>query len=183
MHMGMKDEAIALYLECVRENGLSRAKASRLGVKYQRMLERREGDGKFWLSARFRRMFSVAMSGGVFDIIHPGHVLTLSGAKKYADVLVVVVATDAHVLKTKKRKPLHNARVRAEMVEALKPVDLALVGVKKMMDTFKRVGPNTVVFGYDQKKMELPGVKCVQLKMHADWKHSKTGKVMEKLGI
>ncbi len=180
--MSMKDEAIALYLECVRENGLTGSKKARLPIRFQRMLEKKEG-GRFWLSARFRKMFSVALTGGVFDIIHPGHVLTLNEAKKYADVLVVVVAMDGHVKKVKNRMPLHIAKVRADMVENIRPVDLAIVGVKKIMDTFERVKPDVVVFGYDQKMMELPGVKCVQVKKHAGGKYSKTGKVMEKLGI
>lgn len=180
--MSMKDEAIALYLECVRENGLTARQAGKLPVKFQRMLERGEKGGRFWPAARFRKMFSVALTGGVFDIIHPGHVLTLTEAKKHADVLVVVVATDAHVLKIKKRNAMHSAKTRAHMVGEIKPVDLAIVGVKRMMETFERVKPNVVVFGYDQKVIEIPGVKCVQVKRHADGKHAKTSKVIERLG-
>jgi cytidyltransferase-like protein len=179
----MKDEAIALYLECVRENGLSRKQAARLPVKYHRMLERKKEKGKFFLAARFRKMFTVALTGGVFDIIHPGHVLTLNEAKKHADVLVVVVATDGHVKKVKKRKPLHSAKVRAEVVGEIKAVDIAIVGVRRVMDTFERIRPDVVVFGYDQRMMKLPGVECVQVKKHSNGKYSKTGKVMEKLGI
>ena len=36
----------------------------------------------------------IVLAGGVFDIIHPGHIHTLNAAKKLGDVLVVVVATD-----------------------------------------------------------------------------------------
>ncbi len=179
----MRQEAIALYLECVRENGFAKRKAEMLPVKFQRMLERREKGGRYWISARFRKMFSVALTGGVFDIIHPGHVMTLNEAKKQADVLVVVVATDEHVKRVKQRMPMHKAKVRAEVVGEIRAVDLAIVGVKRMMDTFERVRPNVVVFGYDQKMMELPGVRCVQVKKHAEGKYSKTGSVMEKLGI
>ena len=51
----------------------------------------------------------IVLAGGVFDIIHPGHINTLNAAKKLGDVLVVVVATDKTAVKMKKRKPLHNA--------------------------------------------------------------------------
>jgi len=34
------------------------------------------------------------LAGGVFDIIHPGHIHTLNAAKALADVMVVAIATD-----------------------------------------------------------------------------------------
>jgi len=179
--MSIKDEAIALYLECVRENGLTAKMAEKLPVKFHRMLMK-NGEGKFFLAPRFRKMFSVALTGGVFDIIHPGHVLTLTEAKKCADVLVVVVAMDATVMKNKKRKPMHPAKMRAEMVGALKSVDLAVVGMRKMNDTLLRVSPNTVVFGYDQKFMEIDGVKTVQIRKSDLHPNSKTSALIEKLG-
>ena len=37
----------------------------------------------------------VLVAGGVFDIIHPGHIYTLNAAKELGDVLVVVVAAAA----------------------------------------------------------------------------------------
>ena len=46
---------------------------------------------------------NIVLAGGVFDIIHPGHINTLNDAKKLGDVLVVVVATDKTALKMKKR--------------------------------------------------------------------------------
>ena len=41
-----------------------------------------------------RAHIRVILAGGVFDIIHPGHIHTLNEAKSLGDVLVVVVATD-----------------------------------------------------------------------------------------
>ncbi len=41
-----------------------------------------------------RTSLRVVLAGGVFDIIHPGHIHTLNSAKSLGDVLVVVVATD-----------------------------------------------------------------------------------------
>ena len=58
----------------------------------------------------------IVLAGGVFDIIHPGHIQTLNDAKKLGDVLVVVIATDKTAIKMKKRKPLHNAKLRQELV-------------------------------------------------------------------
>ena len=50
----------------------------------------------------------IVLAGGVFDIIHPGHIHTLNAAKALGDVLVVAIATDSTAEKMKKRPPLHN---------------------------------------------------------------------------
>ncbi|PIY90163.1 MAG: cytidyltransferase, partial [Nitrosopumilales archaeon CG_4_10_14_0_8_um_filter_34_8] len=55
-----------------------------------------------------RSSLRVVLAGGVFDIIHPGHIHTLNAAKILGDVLVVVVATDNTAVKMKKRQPLHS---------------------------------------------------------------------------
>ena len=68
----------------------------------------------------------IVLAGGVFDIIHPGHIHTLNDAKKLGDILVVVVATDKTAVKMKKREPLHSAELRQELVSSLSMVDLCL---------------------------------------------------------
>ena len=50
-----------------------------------------------------RSSLRVVLAGGVFDIIHPGHIHTLNAAKELGDVLVVVVATDNTAVKMKKK--------------------------------------------------------------------------------
>ena len=79
----------------------------------------------------------IVLAGGVFDIIHPGHINTLNAAKKLGDTLVVVVATDKTALKMKKRKPLHSAELRQELVSSLSMVDLCIIGDED--DIFKTV--------------------------------------------
>ena len=55
-----------------------------------------------------RDSIHIVLAGGVFDIIHPGHISTLNAAKALGDVLVVVVATDNTAVKMKKRRPIHS---------------------------------------------------------------------------
>ena len=43
----------------------------------------------------------IVLAGGVFDIIHPGHIHTLNAAKALGDVLVVAIATDRTAEKMK----------------------------------------------------------------------------------
>ena len=97
----------------------------------------------------------IVLAGGVFDIIHPGHINTLNAAKKLGNVLVVVVATDKTALKMKKRKPLHSAQLRQELVSSLSMVDLCIIGDEE--DIFKTVDlvkPQIIALGYDQTHQE-----------------------------
>jgi cytidyltransferase-like protein len=109
----------------------------------------------------------IVLAGGVFDIIHPGHINTLNAAKKLGDILVVVVATDKTAIKMKKREPLHSAQLRQELVSSLTMVDLCIIGDKE--DIFKTVDlvkPQIIALGYDQTHQEksiIEGCKKIHL--------------------
>ena len=114
-----------------------------------------------------RDSLHVVLAGGVFDIIHPGHISTLNAAKALGDVLVVVVATDNTAVKMKKRNPLHSQEQRQELVNSLKVVDLCLIGQEN--DIFKTVNlvkPQIIALGYDQvhqEKFITEGCKKIKL--------------------
>jgi len=102
-----------------------------------------------------RTSLKVVLAGGVFDIIHPGHIHTLNSAKALGDVLIVVVATDKTAQKMKKRMPLHNQKLRRELVDSLLMVDLCVIGSEE--DIFKTVDlvrPEIIALGYDQVHQE-----------------------------
>ena len=97
----------------------------------------------------------IVLAGGVFDIIHPGHIHTLNAAKALADVLVVAIATDKTAQKMKKRPPLHNQELRRELVSCLTMVDSAIVGHENdIFETVKEIKPDIIVLGYDQVHQE-----------------------------
>lgn len=112
-----------------------------------------------------RGAIRVVLAGGVFDIIHPGHIHTLRGAKALGNVLVVVVATDATAQKMKKRIPLHNMELRRDLVGSLSMVDYAVVGREgDIFKTVERIKPNIVALGYDQihqEKFIIDGCKKI----------------------
>ena len=102
-----------------------------------------------------RSSIRVVLAGGVFDIIHPGHIHTLRAAKALGNVLVVVVATDQTAQKMKHRFPLHNMELRRDLVNSLLMVDYAIVGHED--DIFKTVvlvKPDIIALGYDQIHQE-----------------------------
>ena len=97
----------------------------------------------------------IVLAGGVFDIIHPGHIHTLNAAKALGDVLVVAIATDKTAQKMKKRQPLHNQELRRELVSCLSMVDKAIVGHEDdIFETVRAIKPDIIVLGYDQVHQE-----------------------------
>ena len=107
------------------------------------------------LTDKGRSSLRIVLAGGVFDIIHPGHIHTLNAAKKLGDVLVVVVATDNTAVKMKKRKPLHTQEQRQELVDSLIMVDLCLIGQEdNIFKTVNHVKPQIIALGYDQAHQE-----------------------------
>lgn len=107
------------------------------------------------LSETGRAKINVTLSGGVFDIIHPGHIHTLGQASNLGDVLVVVVATDTTAVKMKKRRPLHTQKQRQGLVNSLVMVDACVVGDEQdMFNTVKRISPDVIALGYDQVHQE-----------------------------
>ncbi len=97
----------------------------------------------------------IVLAGGVFDIIHPGHIHTLNAAKALGDVLVVAIATDKTAQKMKKMSPLHDQELRCELVSSLSMVDEAIIGHEEdIFETVKEVKPDIIALGYDQIHQE-----------------------------
>ena len=109
----------------------------------------------------------IVLAGGVFDIIHPGHIHTLNAAKALGDVLIVAIATDKTAQKMKKRPPLHNQELRRELVSCLSMVDRAVIGHEDdIFETVKEIQPSVIVLGYDQihqEKFIANGCKRINL--------------------
>ena len=108
------------------------------------------------LSELGRSKIKVVFMGGVFDLLHPGHIHTLKSAKSYGDVLVVVVATTSTALKLKKNRNIyHDEKHRRELVASLSFVDLSLIGKEgTLYDTVSFVKPDIIALGYDQTHNE-----------------------------
>ncbi len=119
------------------------------------------------LSLLRRDSLRIVLAGGVFDIIHPGHIHTLKAAKALGDILVVAIATDRTAQKMKKRIPLHNQELRRELVDSLSMVDLAIIGHENdIFETVKLVKPEIIALGYDQthkEKFMSDGCKRINL--------------------
>jgi len=99
------------------------------------------------------------LASGVFDLLHLGHVKFLEEAKKTGGknaALIVIIARDSTVEKTKGRKPIMSENQRRALVESLKVVDAAVLGFEEfdIGDVIERVKPDIIALGYDQVDME-----------------------------
>ncbi len=91
------------------------------------------------------------MATGVFDLLHPGHLFFLREARALGDELVVVVARD-QTARRLKHAPYVPEHLRREMVQALKPVDRAILGsATDIYQTVVEERPDIIALGYDQR--------------------------------
>jgi len=102
----------------------------------------------------------IVVTAGTFDILHPGHYHLLKYAKSLGDKLIVIVARDETVKKIKGRKPIIPEEQRRFMVEALKPVDKAILGsLNNKLEPILDIKPDVIVLGPDQKTFEVDQLK------------------------
>jgi cytidyltransferase-like protein len=105
----------------------------------------------YMLTGRGRSLIRVVLSGGVFDILHPGHLAFIKEASNQGDVLVVVLARDSTVKKRKGRLPFNREQDRLHIISSLRKVDLAILGSRDYCQTIERVSPDMVFLGHDQR--------------------------------
>lgn len=80
------------------------------------------------VAKKLRNDNTIVLAGGVFDILHLGHLQFLTESKKQGGVLFVLVESDKTVRKVKgSNRPINPQQVRATMVSALIPVDFAVI--------------------------------------------------------
>jgi rfaE bifunctional protein nucleotidyltransferase chain/domain len=79
------------------------------------------------VAARNARL-TVVLANGCFDLFHAGHIRYLAGARALGDILVVGINSDEQVGRLKGTgRPYIPEEERAEIVSALRPVDLVTI--------------------------------------------------------
>ena len=102
---------------------------------------------------------TIVLASGVFDLLHLGHVKFLEDAKRAGGKnaeLVVVVARDSTVEKSKGRKPIMSEDQRRALVWSLKVVDEAVLGYENLEigEVIGETKPDVIALGYDQADVE-----------------------------
>ena len=71
---------------------------------------------------------TVAFTNGVFDLLHEGHIYSLSQAAKEADFLIVGMNADSSVKRLKgENRPVNNEQSRALILASLLIVDAVII--------------------------------------------------------
>ena len=106
----------------------------------------------------------VVFTNGVFDLLHPGHVDVLLGARRQGDVLVVGINSDASVKRLKgPERPVRNQAERAYVLSALEAVDaVAVFDEDTPLELVTVLEPDVIVKGGDYTPDTIVGAREVR---------------------
>ena len=105
----------------------------------------------------------VGFTNGCFDLLHPGHVTLLSKARALCDRLVVGLNTDESISRLKgPQRPIQSELARAEVIGALRSVDLVvLFGEDTPLELIRALRPAVLVKGADYTVETVVGADLV----------------------
>jgi len=111
-----------------------------------------------------REGLRIGFTNGCFDLLHPGHVKLLAGARAACDRLVVGLNGDASVTRLKgEGRPVQGVQARAEVLAALEAVDLVVVFDEDTPEKLiGRVKPTVLVKGGDYMREQVVGREIVE---------------------
>jgi D-beta-D-heptose 7-phosphate kinase/D-beta-D-heptose 1-phosphate adenosyltransferase len=106
---------------------------------------------------------TIAFTNGCYDILHEGHIFSLSQAAATADLLVVGVNADASVQKLKgPNRPVNNQHSRALILASLVITDAIVIFEEDTpFNLINLVKPNVLVKGGDYTLEQIVGAKEV----------------------
>jgi D-beta-D-heptose 7-phosphate kinase/D-beta-D-heptose 1-phosphate adenosyltransferase len=124
-----------------------------------------EIDGLAFLAAEWRSEgHIVAFTNGCFDVLHAGHVASLTWARQHCDRLIVAVNSDDSVRELKgSDRPLMAAGDRAIVLAALEAVDAVVIfGEETPLHLITAIRPDILVKGSDYREDDVVGAKEVR---------------------
>ncbi len=117
-------------------------------------------------AARWRRdqPGRVVFTNGVFDLLHPGHVDVLVGARRAGDALVVAINSDASVRRLKgPERPVRSEAERAYVLAAFAAVDAVVVFAEDTpAEAVRALEPDVIVKGGDYREDTIVGAAEVR---------------------
>jgi len=105
----------------------------------------------------------VVFTNGVFDLLHPGHVDVLLGARREGDALVVGLNSDSSVRRLKgPTRPVRSEADRGYVLAALEAVDAVVVFDEDTpLDLIRHLRPDVLVKGGDYSEATIVGAREV----------------------
>ena len=106
---------------------------------------------------------TVVFTNGCFDILHAGHIASLTEAAAQGDKLIVALNSDASVKALKgPDRPINDEQARATVMAALRMVDaVVLFSEPTPRELILLLKPDVLVKGGDYKVEDIAGAKEV----------------------
>ena len=106
----------------------------------------------------------LVFTNGVFDLLHPGHVDVLLGARRRGERLIVGVNSDESVRRLKgPNRPVRNAAERCYVLAALEAVDAVVVFEQDTpLELISLLRPDVLVKGGDYSESSIVGASEVR---------------------
>ena len=106
---------------------------------------------------------TIAFTNGCFDILHQGHIASLSDAAREADVLIVGLNSDLSARRLKgPGRPVNDEHARATVIAALLMVDaVTLFDEDTPLNLINTIRPDVLVKGGDYTLDQIVGAKEV----------------------
>jgi rfaE bifunctional protein nucleotidyltransferase chain/domain len=106
---------------------------------------------------------TISFTNGCFDILHPGHIASLSDAAREADFLIVGLNSDLSANRLKGAgRPVLDQQSRALMLASLVMVDAVIIFEEDTpLDLIKMIQPDVLVKGGDYTIEQIVGAKEV----------------------
>ncbi len=106
---------------------------------------------------------TIAFTNGVFDILHKGHIYSLSAAAKEADFLIVGINADESVKRLKgESRPINNDESRSILLASLLMVDaVVLFEEDTPLELIKLIMPDVLIKGGDYTIDQIAGANEV----------------------
>ena len=106
----------------------------------------------------------VVFTNGVFDLLHPGHVDVLLGARRCGDSLIVGLNSDASVRRLKgPARPIRSEAERAYVLAAFEMVDcIVLFEEDTPLQLVRALRPDVLVKGGDYTEATIVGAEDVR---------------------
>ncbi len=106
---------------------------------------------------------TIAFTNGCFDILHEGHIFSLSQAAKETDCLIVGVNADESVKKIKgANRPVNNQHSRSLLLASLLITDAVIIFEEDTpLNLITSIMPDVIVKGGDYTMEQIVGAKEV----------------------
>jgi len=106
----------------------------------------------------------VGFTNGCFDLLHPGHIRILQGARRTCDKLIVGLNSDSSIVRLKGNgRPVQSEAARAEVIGALGCVDaVVLFEQDTPFELIRCLEPDVLIKGADYAEDQIVGADLVR---------------------